>query len=453
MYPDGGGDPDPATIEVFQHQAQNPVDLETGPGGDIYYVDIINGEVRRFHFIGGNTPPIAVISAIPTSGMAPLTVDFDGSGSFDPDLEAIVSYEWDLDGDGQYDDATGVTAQRTYGAGSHTAGLRVTDAGGESGTDSIPISASNTPPVPVIDNPSSALLWQVGEVVNFSGHANDPEEGPLSASSLTWQLDLLHGEDDGSSHVHIIQTFPGVSSGSFNTPDHEYPSWLELSLTAIDQHGASASTMVRLDPETVDLTFHTAPSGLEVAFGGEIITTPFTETVIVNSVFTVSAPTPQQAPDLSRWDFASWSDGGALSHEITAPSSNTIYIAAFDGESFNGTFRDDDNSTFESAIEWLAATGITKGCNPPVNNRFCPDDFVTRGQMAAFFSRAFGYSDDGGGNLFTDDNGHLFEHEIDLLGTAGVTKGCNPPVNNRFCPDNFVTRGQMAAFFQRAYNG
>jgi hypothetical protein len=307
--------------------------------------------------------------------------------------------------------------------------------------------------VPVIDNPSSALLWQVGEVVNFSGHANDPEEGPLSASSLTWQLDLLHGDDDGSSHVHIIQTFPGVSSGSFSTPDHEYPSWLELSLTAIDQHGASASTMVRLDPETVDLTFHTAPSGLEVAFGGEIITTPFTETVIVNTVVTVSAPTPQQAPDLSWWDFASWSDGGALSHEITAPSSNAIYIAAFDGETFNGTFRDDDNSIFESAIEWLAATGITKGCNPPVNDRFCPDDTVTRGQMAAFFSRAFGYSDDGGGNLFTDDNGHLFEHEIDLLGTAGVTKGCNPPVNNKFCPDNLVTRGQMAAFFQRAFNG
>ncbi len=380
MYPDGGGDPDPTTIEVFQHQAQSPVDLETGPGGDIYYVSFLNGEVRRFRFIGGNTPPIAAISAIPTSGTAPLTVDFDGSGSFDPDLDPIVSYEWDLDGDGQYDDATGIIAQWIYGAGSHTAGVRVTDSGGRSGTDSIPISASNTPPVPVIDNPSSALLWQVGEVVNFSGHANDPEEGPLSASSLTWRLDLLHGEDDGSSHVHIIQTFPGVSSGSFSTPDHEYPSWLELSLTAIDQHGASASTMVRLDPETVDLTFDTAPSGLEVAFGGEIITTPFTETVIVNTVVTVSAPTPQQAPDLSWWDFASWSDGGALSHEITAPSSNAIYIAAFDGETFNGTFRDDDNSIFESAIEWLAATGITKGCNPPVNDRFCPDDTVTRGR-------------------------------------------------------------------------
>jgi hypothetical protein len=51
-------------------------------------------------------------------------------------------------------------------------------------------------------------------------------------------------------------------------------------------------------------------------------------------------------------------------------------------------FVDDDNSVFEGAIERLAQAGITLGCNPPTNNRFCPNDFVTRGQMAAFLKRA-----------------------------------------------------------------
>jgi len=51
-------------------------------------------------------------------------------------------------------------------------------------------------------------------------------------------------------------------------------------------------------------------------------------------------------------------------------------------------FVDDDNSIFESDIEKLAAAGITAGCNPPDNDRFCPDNHVTRRQMAAFLARA-----------------------------------------------------------------
>ena len=115
-------------------------------------------------------------------------------------------------------------------------------------------------------------------------------------------------------------------------------------------------------------------------------------------------------------------------------------------------FVDDDDSIFEADIEKLAAAGITKGCNPSEGNtKFCPNDKVTRGQMAAFLVRALGYVDDGGGDLFVDDNDSIFESDIDRLGTAGVTKGCNPSEGNtKFCPTDYVTRGQMAAFLHRA---
>ena len=53
-----------------------------------------------------------------------------------------------------------------------------------------------------------------------------------------------------------------------------------------------------------------------------------------------------------------------------------------------GSFGDDDGSVHEADIEAIAAEGITRGCNPPQNDRFCPDDPVTRGQMAAFLVRA-----------------------------------------------------------------
>ena len=51
-------------------------------------------------------------------------------------------------------------------------------------------------------------------------------------------------------------------------------------------------------------------------------------------------------------------------------------------------FDDDDASIFEGAIDRLAASGITSGCNPPANTDFCPHKNVTRGQMASFLSRA-----------------------------------------------------------------
>lgn len=106
---------------------------------------------------------------------------------------------------------------------------------------------------------------------------------------------------------------------------------------------------------------------------------------------------------------------------------------------------------FFDDINWLASNDITRGCNPPDNTLFCPDDFVTRGQMAAFLVRALHYTAGAGADLFVDDNNSVFEDDIDRLGTAGVTRGCNPPLNDRFCPTQNVTRGQMAAFLARAF--
>jgi subtilisin family serine protease len=119
------------------------------------------------------------------------------------------------------------------------------------------------------------------------------------------------------------------------------------------------------------------------------------------------------------------------------------------GMALSHRFADSVNHLFESEITWLAGQGITKGCNPPSNTRYCPNDRVTRGQMAAFLKRTFSYpatSED----FFDDDNGNIFEADINAVAKAGVTRGCNPPANTMFCPGGFVTRGQMAAFLRRA---
>jgi hypothetical protein len=112
-----------------------------------------------------------------------------------------------------------------------------------------------------------------------------------------------------------------------------------------------------------------------------------------------------------------------------------------------GTFMDDNGSKFEGAIEAIAAAGITGGCNPPTNELFCPEGIVTRGQMAAFITRALGLTSTSGISFSDVPPSHRFATAINRVATAGITYGCG---NGRFCPDGLVTRGQMAAFITRA---
>jgi hypothetical protein len=116
---------------------------------------------------------------------------------------------------------------------------------------------------------------------------------------------------------------------------------------------------------------------------------------------------------------------------------------------FDGTFRDDDEDIHQNNIEIIAAAGVTKGCNPPFNDDYCPTGHVTRGEMAAFLVRALGLTDDGGRDWFTDDDGTVFEADINKLAAARITAGCNPPDNDEYCPNERVSRAQMAAFLVR----
>ena len=324
----GGADPAPTQISQFVGAAGQVVQLAVGPGGDLFYLDLEGGQLHRVVYTGSNHLPTAVIAADPTSGPQPLTVQFDGRGSTDLDGDPL-SYAWDLDGDGAYDDATDPAPSRTYSsAGTVTARLRVTDPAGASDTASVAIvvGPSTSPPVPVIDTPAGTLAWKVGDPISFSGHATDAEDGTLPASRLSWSVVINHCPSN--CHTHPLQDFAGVANGSFPAPDHEYPASLTLRLTATDSAGGTASTSVELDPRTVDLRFETSPDGLQVGAGAQTETAPITRTVIVGSSNSVSAPSPQMLGGTA-YQFESWSDGGAATHNIVAPATAATYTARF----------------------------------------------------------------------------------------------------------------------------
>ena len=115
-----------------------------------------------------------------------------------------------------------------------------------------------------------------------------------------------------------------------------------------------------------------------------------------------------------------------------------------------GSFFDDDGLTEEGFIEAIRAEGITRGCNPPANDLFCPDRALTRGEMASLFVRALNLPA-APSSVFADTAESIHAGPIDAIAASGITKGCNPPDNTQFCPERIVTRGEMAAFMVRAF--
>lgn len=329
MPPDDTGDPDPSRLEVIAVDAY-PVDLETGPDGDMFWVDVLQGTVERVVYVGEDIPPTASATVDVDNGPLPLAVQFDGTGS-ETGVRGDVTYEWDLDGDGQYDDNTSARPTFTYDeAGEVTAGLRVTNSIGASNTTEVVIHPGNSRPEVEIEAPAEGTRWEVEDELELVGKATDPEDGGLAPETFVWQVDLHHCSTPTDCHVHPLETIRDEARPTIVAPDHEHPAFLELTLTARDGSGLSGSTSVRLEPRTIDVRFETEPAGLTLTVGSRTETAPFTHTVIAGSRHTIVAEVLQELDDVPQW-FDSWSDGGDQVHAITV-TKPTTYTATYKEE-------------------------------------------------------------------------------------------------------------------------
>lgn len=152
------------------------------------------------------------------------------------------------------------------------------------------------------------------------GTATDADEGALPTSAMDWNLELQHCPSN--CHPHPLQGFTGLG-GTFTAPDHEYPSYLTLTLTAKDARGATATQSIRLDPRTVTLALATDPPGLTLSLNGQALTAPAQSTVIAGSLNTVTAT------DQGSYRFTSWSDDGTASHQVS-PMQDSSLTARFE---------------------------------------------------------------------------------------------------------------------------
>ena len=330
--------PDPATVFPFATNAglYPGVDLRFGPDGALYYVAMFAddwgpGSIRRVEYFSGNQPPIAKLTADPEWGTeTSLEVHLDASESSDPDGDPLA-YEWDLDGDGEFDSPSSEdTATETYeGPASHEIAVRVADPHGGSSIARVTVYPGETPPQPQILAPGEDFEWGVGDEIEFEGEASDAQDGELPATSLDWSARLYHCPD--ACHAHSLPASPAVASGSLVVPDHDYPTWVELTLTAKDSRGLSGAVTAKIKPRTVDLAIDSEPSGLSLGAGLIATATPFVLRAIEGSNVALVAPQSQELNG-RKYAWQGWSDGSERVHQLTAlaPGAYTAFYRELD---------------------------------------------------------------------------------------------------------------------------
>lgn len=312
------------------------VDLDVGPDGALYYVNIgvpWSGEadaaaVYRVAYVGlGNLPPIASASAAPLQGPAPLAVQFQGSASSDPDGgPQPLTFAWTF-GDGGT--STLADPSHTYAQrGQYTARLTVSD--GVDSTQSAPIVIQvGSPPTPTIQLPLAGTTYRAGDAISFSGAAMDSEDGPLPVSALSWQVVLVH-----DAHTHpFLGPLNGVGGGSFTIPSTGHApgdTYYEIRLTATDSDGLTASTTRDIQPVLTTLALSTTPAGIPIFVDGEPVSTPQSIETLVGfqhvleaQAFYVQAGQP--------YVFDRWSDGGPRVRNTSIPENGLELTAIYSG--------------------------------------------------------------------------------------------------------------------------
>ena len=118
---------------------------------------------------------------------------------------------------------------------------------------------------------------------------------------------------------------------------------------------------------------------------------------------------------------------------------------------FAGRFSDEDGSAHEGNIEAIAARGVTLGCSPTYPGLFCPGRVVTRAQMMAFLARALGAEGDAAAmtSRFGDVPASAwYSPYLERLADLGVVE---PYEDGTFRPSEPLTRRDMAVFLTRAF--
>jgi glucose/arabinose dehydrogenase len=393
---------DPANsnaIADFATGLVEPVDLQVGPDGNLYYLQRSGafgggqGKVYRIAYgVAAATideqphdteAPAGedVTFTVVASGTAPLTYQWKRNNV---EIPGATSAQYTIVDAGPADDGAlfVVTVSNDYG--SETSGAVVFTLG------------TNVAPTAAIGEPEAGSFYSAGETIAFSGSAMDPEDGDLGAAALTWQIDFHH---DTHHHPFMAPT-PGIAGGTFVVPVIGETSdnvWYRIYLTALDSRGRSHTTYRDVLPRKARITLATSPGGLMLTLDGQPIQTSASITGVTGITRELGVVAAQEKNGLV-WEFDSWSDGGADSHDIATPATDTTYTAVFrsvgaslgGGTGLTGTYYNKSNFKGSTRKRTDATVDFNWGNGAPIAG-IAADTFSVRwiGQVQAEFTETY----------------------------------------------------------------
>lgn len=238
---------DPKEVRHFKSNNATVVCFATNPvTGGLYYVDYIRG-VQKIAYYDGNRPPVAVASADKLYGASPLTVTFRGTGSTDPDGDALA-YEWDFgDGSAKSTAASPVHTYTSTQITSYEITLKVTDPSGLSSTTKLKVFLNNTPPVVSITSPARGTSYALGREVTYDLRATVTDtEHTGNQLTYEWQTVLHH-----NTHTHPEpidarrETTTAITPMGCDGEDYFY----RIHLTVKDAGGLAGKDSVDVTPD------------------------------------------------------------------------------------------------------------------------------------------------------------------------------------------------------------
>ena len=331
--------------------AGSTVDLKTSTDGSLYYIARSGDMLQRITYTANQAPGITTHPSnktVPVGASATFTVVASGT----PPL----SYQWErnhVNISGATSTSYTLTNAQLSDSGALFRCVVTNDFGNATSNDATLTVTPNNPPTGTIDTPVAGTLYSGGETINTSGTGTDPEDVTIPAGGFTWQVDLHH---DLHTHPFVPPT-TGSKTGSFTIPvtgetvDNQ---WYRIYLTVMDSGGLTHTSYREIFPRKATVTLASNPTALQVKLDGAPVTAPYSFVGVVGMQRTIEAVSPQTA-GATTYNFTSWSDGGAISHTISTPSSNTTYTATFsavapNGDGLTGTYFDNKDLTNQKLI-------------------------------------------------------------------------------------------------------
>lgn len=326
------------------------VDIELAHDGSLYYLARGNGgELYRVQYTANSAPSIAEQPAnVTVSAGQPATFTVSASGV------QPFQYQWLRNGA-----AIAGATQSTYTIQSTTAAddgalisATVSNAFGSatSNAATLTVLAGGAPSATIV-SPAAGTLYRGGQAFTFSGSATDPEDGTLPATAFTWRVDFHH---DDHTHPHMPAS-SGATSGTFTIAERGETSanvFYRLILTVEDSDGLTDTTFVDVRPRTSVITLDSNVPNAQLTLEGVPVAAPHTFTGVEGIIRTLGVVSPQVSGGAT-YQFSSWSDGGAQTHEIATPADDTTFTATLSLGGQSVLFQDD----LESVRGWIRTPG------------------------------------------------------------------------------------------------